>query len=506
MGVEAPPAAADASPAPSFRPLQAMVALGGIQALTMLAGLIRSKILAVMLGPAGVGVAGVVDQAVSLVAQLGSLSVPFVALKFLSRARDASSHDVRRVYTALLGTIGLCSVVSAAIATVIAAWRPGIFGDGLVPYRSTLVAAVLGVVPFALAPFYRNVMAALERHRQSALAAFFTAVLTVAGAYLGVRTGGLVGLFIANGVVLAVTVVGMHLYLSRRANLGVDRSVTPASSVHVLRAQPGLSSFAGSMYVLALTSPLAYLLARSTLLSTRGETDAGLVAAAYGIAVAVRLVLNQANGLYLTPLVNRDTAKAERLAAVAEYLRVLIVLVALALLAIALFPRQWLLLLYSVQFTDAVPLVTLFLLAEGILLVAGVYQALLIGFDDISGFLTSTVMGQLAIIALASVLVPEMGGAGVATAFLVGNAVILVGTATRLATHHGGRALLLPLVPLSVALGATALAGWWAPRGDGAAWKAAAYVASLALALAFLRPDERRWLFRPWTGRARRPT
>jgi O-antigen/teichoic acid export membrane protein len=130
MGVEAPPAAADASPAPSFQPLQAMVALGGIQALTMLAGLIRSKILAVMLGPAGVGVAGVVDQAVSLVAQLGSLSVPFVALKFLSRARDASSHDVRRVYTALLGTIGLCSVVSAAIATVIAAWRPGIFGDG----------------------------------------------------------------------------------------------------------------------------------------------------------------------------------------------------------------------------------------------------------------------------------------------------------------------------------------------------------------------------------------
>jgi len=505
MGVEAPPAVADASPAPSFRPLQAMVALGGIQALTMLAGLVRSKILAVMLGPAGVGVAGVVDQAVSLVAQLGSLSIPFVALKFLSRARDTSSESVRRIYTALLGTIGLSSTLSAVVAAAVAAWRPGVFGDGLLPYRTVLIVALLGVAPFALAPFYRNVMAALERHRQSALAAFFAAMLTVVGAYLGVRTGGLVGLFVANGVVLGVTVAGMHLYLARAAALRVDRSITLASAASALRSQPGLASFAGAMYVLALTSPFAYLLARSTLLSTHGEIAAGMVAAAYGIAVAVRLVLNQANGLYLTPLVNRDTAKADRLAAVGEYLRVLIVLVALALLAIALFPRQWLLLLYSVQFVDAVPLVALFLLAEGVLLVAGVYQALLIGFDDISGFLASTVAGQLVIIALAAVLVPRMGGTGVAVAFLLGNALILVATATWLAVRHGGRTLLPPLFPFAVALSATALAGWWASTADGVVWRMAAYLASAALAIAFLRPDERRWLLRPWS-RARRPT
>ena len=73
MAVGSPPAADTASP-PSFRPLQAIVALGGIQALTMLAGLARTKVLAVLLGPAGVGVASVVDQVVSLVAQLGAKS------------------------------------------------------------------------------------------------------------------------------------------------------------------------------------------------------------------------------------------------------------------------------------------------------------------------------------------------------------------------------------------------------------------------------------------------
>ena len=114
------------------------------------------------------------------------------------------------------------------------------------------------------------------------------------------------------------------------------------------------------MYVLALTSPLAYLLARSLVLSTRGATEAGWVAAAYGIAVSVRLVLNQANGLYLTPLVNRATSKSDRTDAVAEYLRILIVLVIVTTLMIALFPRQWLAVLYSSEFVDATPLVVVF--------------------------------------------------------------------------------------------------------------------------------------------------
>ena len=216
LGVPSP---ADPVAPASVRPLQALVALGGIQALTMLAGLARTKVLAVTLGPAGVGVAGVIDQAVALVAQLGSLSVPFVALKFMSRARDSASGELRRMYSALVITVALASTVSAAIATAISLWEPGVFGDGLTPYRVSLTIALLGVPPIALAPLFRNVMAALERHRESALAAFFTALLTVAGAYLGVRYGGLTGLYVANVVVTALTVIGLHAYLARAVRL-----------------------------------------------------------------------------------------------------------------------------------------------------------------------------------------------------------------------------------------------------------------------------------------------
>ena len=499
MGV-ASPKAVEAAASSAFRPLQAIIALGGIQALTMLAGLARTKVLAVLLGPAGVGIASVIDQVVSLVAQLGSLSIPFVGLKFLARARDESGDDTRRIYVALVVLLALASIAAAAIATAGAAARPAIFGEGLAPYGSALLVALLGVPPFALAPLLRNAMAALERHRESAIAAFFAAVLTVAGAAIGVMTGGLVGLYVANAVVLLATVVGMQWYLGRTLGLRLSAGTGPRAAAQALRSQRGLTSFAASMYILALTSPLAYLYARSLLLSTYGAVEAGLVAAAYGIGVSIRLVLNQANGLYLTPLVNRNSPKTERVAAVAEYVRILVVLVVLATLVFVLFPAQWLSVLYSAKFAAAVPLVAVFVLAEAVLLVAGVYQALLIGFDDISGFLVSTVAGQVLTIALAHWLVVSDGGMGVGVAFLAGNTVILIATATRLLRSHQARRLLAPLLPLLMALGATGLAGWWVAHtaGPAALWKVVTYVGACAVAILFLRPDERRWLMRPW--------
>lgn len=502
MGV-ASPDAVDPAPTSSFRPLQAIVALGGIQALTMLAGLARTKVLAVLLGPAGVGIASVIDQVVSLVAQLGSLSIPFVGLKFLSRTRESGIAETRRIYFALVLLLALASFAAAAVAAGVATTQPTIFGDGLAPYRNVLLVALLGVPPFALAPLLRNAMAALERHRESAVAAFFGALLTVVGSAVGVITGGLLGLYVANAIVLGITIVGMQWYVGRSLGLGLSTNTSPRAAVGALRSQPGLTTFAASMYVLALTSPLAYLYARSMLLSTHGAIEAGLVAAAYGIGVSIRLVLNQANGLYLTPLVNRSSPKPERVAAVADYLRILNVLVVLSTLVFVLFPRQSLSVLYSSEFAAAVPMVTVFVMAEAVLLVAGVYQALLIGFDDTAGFLASTVAGQLLTIALAHWLVVPLGGMGVGIAFLAGNAVILVATATRLLHRHGAARAFAPLAPLLIALAATGAAGWWVirPAGPGVASKAVSYVVACGLALLCLRPDERRWLVRPWRAR-----
>ena len=494
------PQPADQSPGPSFHPLQAIVALGGIQALTMAAGLARTKVLALLLGPAGLGVASVVDQVLSLIAQLGSLSIPFAALKYLARSRDSSEDETRRIYNAFVLLLTVASIGFALIACAVAAVRPSLFGDGLTTFRTPLIVALLGVPPFALMPLLRNALAALERHRESAVAALIAAVLSIGGSAVGVRAGGLTGLYVANGVVLILTIAGTQWYLGRSLGLGLSRDAGLTRALRLLRAQPGLWTFASSMYVLALTSPLAYLFARSTLLSTHGAAEAGLAAAVYGIAVSIRLVLTQANALYLTPLVNRARPKTERIAAVAEYLRILVVLLTLSALAVVLFPRQWLIVLYSARFVSAFPMVTVFVLAESVLLVAGVYQTLLIGFDDSRGYLISTVAGHLLTISVAHTLAIAYGGYGVGLAFLAGNGVILLATAARSVRRHDAARVLAPLLAFAVAVTAIGAAGWWASSANApaVAWKAMVYAAAALLAFAFLRPDERRWIVRPW--------
>ena len=80
--------------------------------------------------------------------------MPFVALKFMSRARDGASGEMRRMYYALVmhGGVGVdrCPRRSRRRS------RYGsrrVFGDGLTPYRvSALIIALLGVPPIALAP------------------------------------------------------------------------------------------------------------------------------------------------------------------------------------------------------------------------------------------------------------------------------------------------------------------------------------------------------------------
>ncbi|MGI8497280.1 MAG: hypothetical protein ACR2OG_06835 [Gemmatimonadaceae bacterium] len=46
----------------------------------------------------------------SLVAQLGSLSIPFVGLKFLARARDGAADETRRIHDALVMLLVMASI------------------------------------------------------------------------------------------------------------------------------------------------------------------------------------------------------------------------------------------------------------------------------------------------------------------------------------------------------------------------------------------------------------
>src|SRR5215831_10689785 len=69
---------------------QTIAALGGVQITAMALNLIRSKVVAVTLGPSGVGAIGLVDQVTTLVAYVIAFSLPMAAVKFLSASHSES--------------------------------------------------------------------------------------------------------------------------------------------------------------------------------------------------------------------------------------------------------------------------------------------------------------------------------------------------------------------------------------------------------------------------------
>ena len=60
-------------------------AIGAIQIISILSSLIRTKYIAVMLGPEGTGIIGIVDQVVQLTSFISAFSLPIASIKFLSK-------------------------------------------------------------------------------------------------------------------------------------------------------------------------------------------------------------------------------------------------------------------------------------------------------------------------------------------------------------------------------------------------------------------------------------
>ncbi|PTB97866.1 hypothetical protein C9993_09160, partial [Marinobacter sp. Z-F4-2] len=59
-----------------------LISVGVIQVFIILTGMIRAKILSMVLGPAGFGIIATVDQVAVTVVQVAGFSIPFFALKF----------------------------------------------------------------------------------------------------------------------------------------------------------------------------------------------------------------------------------------------------------------------------------------------------------------------------------------------------------------------------------------------------------------------------------------
>jgi O-antigen/teichoic acid export membrane protein len=317
------------------------------------------------------------------------------------------------------------------------ALRPGWLGPEIQGLRGYLVIAVLAVPAMILSGFIPNVLAAAQKVRTSAtLGVVINAGLTIA-AVVGILTAGIAGMYVATVTALTLMVIAGLLFLRTRLKLPLVEGTT--SVLTELRANPGVIGFSLIASLGAIASSVALLIMRQAVLGTSGATEAGLLQSAYALALAINMVLNPTNGLYLTPIMNRSIAEAEKLRTALEYQTRLAAILILVALPLMLFPKTALYVLFSGRFVGAGQWVFLFVTAQLVLQVAGIYQAVLIGLNALGAYAAVTVGGHLTTALLAWLLAPAWGLGGAGAALLAGAGFSAVAGLTVLSVRHGLR-------------------------------------------------------------------
>jgi O-antigen/teichoic acid export membrane protein len=413
----------DVQPRAASRAFETIVALGGIQAAAMAFNLLRAKIVAVTLGPAGVGAASVIDQVAILIAQFAACSLPLAGVKFLSAADSESHEEFERLYSAFFRVLLLLSLAGTSLSVIIVLWRPAILGPDLARYRSAAVLGLLAIPAMNLTVLLTNAIAASRRTRASALYGLAISITLTVFCWGGITLAGFHGYYLANLAAMIAAVAGGTIYLWQRQHVHL---LTTANPFHQLRQYSGVMKFSGAMYITSLTSPLSDLLVRYAVLETGGLFTTGLFQAAVGLSLILRNVMRPSFSLFLTPVLNRKTAAGEKLREAATFLRVLTALIGAGALPLVLFPKWWLLLVYSHRFESAAPFVYLFVLGISIQVLASVNIALLLGLDDAPAYVSAIIVSDIATALFAWWLAPTLGLLGVGLAFILDGAVAFI--------------------------------------------------------------------------------
>ncbi|MDE3091887.1 MAG: hypothetical protein KGJ80_21145, partial [Chloroflexota bacterium] len=297
--------------------LKIIATIGTIQVLVITANLIRSKIMAVLLGPAGVGVISVVDQSVYFLAQISALSIPYATIKFLSRAQSQGHDEFNRTYSVLLRILLTLTCLGSTIGLLVTLFQPELFGTVMASYRALLIPAFLSIPAMTLHGFFSSVLAAAQKPRTAGLMGFIIAASLAISTFLGISLGGMLGLYWGNWLASALIVIGMIIYLRRELGLSFWKGRFDIWGE--IRAHPDTLTFPLILYGTSITSGFSLLLARMSILVNFGEAEAGLLQTAIALAGALNLILNPANGLYLTPMVNRRIAVEEKIQSALEF-------------------------------------------------------------------------------------------------------------------------------------------------------------------------------------------
>ena len=434
----------------------------GISNVVAMASLVvKNKALAILVGPAGIGIISQAVQLQQVVANGGSLGIASGLQQSLSRIQDPDDPDFRRI--ANLGFRLLIAMFFVTALVVLIFQRPisqAVF-DGDHPGWMVAISVWLALAPVSMV--VDTIFVSAQRPELFTISRIAQFSLLAIGTVVGALLGGVGGAIWGSAVGFAFAMVFIYLKSSRELGsptlsqgfmLGREAWHSDRRYLAEIWGVGWVTAVAGTLTILAT------FLMRTLLLHQSGEADLGQYHASFALAALLSPLV--ANGIwghfYPQVCATADPGECRDLVTtVASF-----ALLALGPLFVAVVIGAPILVwvLFTAEFTDVVVYLPLQAASELLLQFSTIPSFLLLGRDFRFSYLVSRVIYPAVLVGLGFVLLRENGVTGLLWAQVIAAlASLLVGVI--LAKLRFGATV--PVLFVAGAIGLAAALIWFGP-------------------------------------------
>ena len=95
---------------------------GGVQVLSVLISIIKSKLAAILIGPAGIGIVGVLNSSLNVIIGFAKLGLDVSAVKEISASKDKDEFKTSKIVNVLTRLVWITGIFGAFVTLVLSSW------------------------------------------------------------------------------------------------------------------------------------------------------------------------------------------------------------------------------------------------------------------------------------------------------------------------------------------------------------------------------------------------
>lgn len=441
------------------RILRSSALMGGAQVITLGAGFLRAKIIAVVIGPAGVGLVGILTAFNSNVSSFAGWGLGTSGVRIIS----AASEEDRPSKTASVRKLGGRLAWLGLLAVLLLFWPIGILTFNSAEYQLELFIAGLAVPLLIVTSAWSSLLQASGRIKALARVQVVSALAGLALGLPLIYVYELLG--IAASLLLAAAAAALFTWNAAR------RSCPPSEAVATADDIGQLISLGGALMLAGVIGQLSAYAVRIILIQANGLEAAGYYQAAFAIAASLPGFVFTAMGTDFFPQIAAVKTEAEAQELCEKQIKAGLLLALPLIAGLLTLGQECIHLLYAKNFDPSVGLLSWMVWGVFLRVLSWPMGYWLLARGSSRAVVIVETVASIISVVLPLVLVPKFGNSGAAIGFFLGYvayAVIMLVVSRRRTGRWLGRSTLGLFIFAAIALGLAQITTEFMPSS---AWK-----------------------------------